>query len=88
MGASGPAGLMDPFQNSSGTAELLPGPSSLRAGGAEPQCPAWGQCHTNAMGNGTIPIGHRAFWGTHCSVPKDGGVNHSGKCGEQPFGEE
>lgn len=76
MGASGPAGLTDPSQNSSGTAELLLGLSSLRAGGAEHSA-----FEGNAMGNATIPIGHRAFWDTHCSVPKDGEVNCSGKCG-------
>lgn len=44
-------------------------------------------CHSD-MGNATIPIGHRVFWGTQCPVSKDGGVSHSGKGGDQPFEEE
>ena len=44
-------------------------------------------CH-GGVGNATIPVGHGVIWGTQCPVSKDSGVNHSGKCGEQPFEEE
>jgi len=44
-------------------------------------------CH-GGVGNATVPVGHGVIWGTQCPVSKDSGVNHSGKCGEQPFEEE
>lgn len=88
-------GLEAPFQNVSGTAELLLGLSSLGAGSTGPVVlPALprGQCHATpcqgGMGNATIPTGHRVFWGTQCPVPKDDGINHHGKCGEQLFEEK
>lgn len=29
----------------------------------------------SALGNATVPVGHRASWGPHSPVPGDGGVS-------------